>query len=91
MARVDVLDPDDDPRGDADWLAPGSSEDDQIVLPGTVVAVHGGGSCRVRCDSGRDVTAQPLDGVRMFPGDRVSVGVSPYDPVRVSFITVGTR
>src|SRR5207244_1429393 len=54
---------------------------------GTVVAVHSGGLDRVQCDAGHEVLAQLSGRMRRFrikvvPGDRVTVGVSPYDPVR---------
>ncbi len=62
------------------------SKDDFIDVQGTVVAVHGGGIYRVQSDAGYDILAQ-LSGrmrrnrIRVVPGDRVTVGVSPYDPV----------
>ena len=42
---------------------------------------------RVQCDPGHEVLAQLSGRMRRFrikvvPGDRVTVGVSPYDPVR---------
>jgi translation initiation factor IF-1 len=63
------------------------SKDDLIDVQGTVVAVHSGGLYRVQCDSGHEVLAQLSGRMRRFrikvvPGDRVTVGVSPYDPVR---------
>ena len=63
------------------------SKDDLIDVQGTVIAVHSGGLYRVQCDSGQEVLAQLSGRMRRFrikvvPGDRVTVGVSPYDPVR---------
>ena len=63
------------------------SKDDLIDVQGTVVAVHSGGLYRVQVDSGYEVLAQLSGRMRRFrikvvPGDRVTVGVSPYDPVR---------
>lgn len=63
------------------------SKDDLIDVQGTVVAVHSGGLYRVQCESGQEVLAQLSGRMRRFrikvvPGDRVTVGVSPYDPVR---------
>jgi translation initiation factor IF-1 len=63
------------------------SKDDLIDVQGTVVAVHSGGLYRVQCDAGQEVLAQLSGRMRRFrikvvPGDRVTVGVSPYDPVR---------
>ena len=65
----------------------GLSKDDLIDVQGTVVAVHSGGLYRVQCDQGHEVLAQLSGRMRRFrikvvPGDRVTVGVSPYDPVR---------
>jgi translation initiation factor IF-1 len=65
----------------------GLSKDDLIDMQGTVVAVHSGGLYRVQCDAGHEVLAQLSGRMRRFrikvvPGDRVTVGVSPYDPVR---------
>src|SRR5207249_11420291 len=63
------------------------SKDDLIDMQGTVVAVHSGGLYRVQCDAGHEVRAQ-LSGrmgrfrIKVVPGDRVTVGVSPYDSVR---------
>jgi translation initiation factor IF-1 len=63
------------------------SKDDLIDMQGTVVAVHSGGLYRVETESGHEVLAQLSGRMRRFrikvvPGDRVTVGVSPYDPVR---------
>ena len=63
------------------------SKDDLIDVQGTVTAVHSGGLYRVQCDSGQEVLAQLSGRMRRFrikvvPGDRVTVGVSPYDPIR---------
>ena len=54
-------------------------------MQGTVVAVHSGGLYRVQVDAGHEVLAQLSGRMRRFrikvvPGDRVTVGVSPYDP-----------
>lgn len=63
------------------------SKDDLIDMQGTVVAVHSGGLYRVQTEAGHEVLAQLSGRMRRFrikvvPGDRVTVGVSPYDPVR---------
>ncbi len=63
------------------------SKDDLIDVQGTIVAVHSGGLYRVQCDAGHEVIAQLSGRMRRFrikvvPGDRVTVGISPYDPVR---------
>ena len=71
------------------------SKDDLIDMQGTVVAVHSGGLYRVQCDAGHEVLAQ-LSGrmrrfrIRVIPGDRVQVGLSPYDPTH-GFITFRLR
>ena len=51
------------------------------------MAVHSGGLYRVQCDAGHEVLAQLSGRMRRFrikvvPGDRVTVGGSPYDPER---------
>ena len=66
---------------------PSLIKDDLIDVQGTVVAVHSGGLYRVQLESGHEVLAQLSGRMRRFrikvvPGDRVTVGVSPYDPVR---------
>jgi translation initiation factor IF-1 len=71
------------------------SKDDLIDLRGVVVAVHSGGLYRVKCDAGHEMLAQLSGRMRRFhikvvPGDRVTVGVSPYDPLR-GFITFRAR
>ena len=63
------------------------AKDDLIDVQGTVTAVHSGGLYRVQCDPGHEVLAQLSGRMRRFrikvvPGDRVKVGVSPYDPTR---------
>ena len=69
------------------------AKDDLIDVEGVVVAVHKGGLYRVQCDQGHEVLAQLSGQMRRFhivPGDRVTVGLSPYDPTR-GFITFRTR
>jgi len=63
------------------------AKDDLIDVQGIVMAVHSGGLYRVQCDAGHEVLAQLSGRMRRFrikvvPGDRVKVGVSPYDPTR---------
>ena len=61
------------------------ARDDLIQATGTVEKILGGGRYQVELDSGQSVTAQ-LSGrmrrfrIRVIPGDRVQVGLSPYDP-----------
>ena len=60
------------------------AKDDLITVQGKVTAVHSGGLYRVQCDPGHEVLAQLSGRMRRFrikvvPGDRVKVGVSPYD------------
>ena len=63
------------------------AKDDLIDVQGTITAVHSGGLYRVQCDSGHELLAQ-LSGrmrrvrIKVVPGDRGKVGVSPYDPTR---------
>ena len=63
------------------------AKDDLIDVQGTVTAVHSGGLYRVECEQGHEVLAQLSGRMRRFrikvvPGDRVTVGVSPYDVTR---------
>lgn len=57
---------------------------DQIVLEGVVVEALRGGSFRVELEGGHEVLAH-VSGrlrrhrIRILPGDRVQVEVSPYD------------
>ena len=61
------------------------SRDDLIRFDGRVSDASGGGSYVVTLDNGVTVTAR-LSGkmkkfkIRVLVGDRVTVGVSPYDP-----------
>ncbi len=71
------------------------ARDDLLQATGTVDKILGGGRYRVVLDAGPQVTAQ-LSGrmrrfrIRVIPGDRVQVGVSPYDPTH-GFITFRLR
>ncbi len=71
------------------------ARDDLIQGTGTVDKILGGGRYRIVLESGQIVTAQ-LSGrmrrfrIRVIPGDRVQVGVSPYDPTH-GFITFRLR
>jgi translation initiation factor IF-1 len=62
------------------------SKEDLVEIQGTVVLIHGGDFV-VRTEHGQDLNAK-LSGrmrrfrVRVVLGDRVTVGVSPYDPSR---------
>ncbi|MGE5663933.1 MAG: translation initiation factor IF-1 [Deltaproteobacteria bacterium] len=61
------------------------AKDDLASLEGQVTETRGGGNFVVRLESGSTVTAK-LGGamrrfkIRVIVGDRVTVGVSPYDP-----------
>jgi len=53
----------------------------------TIVAVHSGKLYHMQYNAEHEVLAQLSGRMRRFrikvvPGDRVTVGVSPYDPVR---------
>ena len=63
------------------------SKDDLIDIQGKVTAVHSGGLYQVQCDPDHEVLARLSGRMRRFrikvvPGDRVTVGGSPYDPTR---------
>lgn len=78
-------------RGDLRRVA----RDDLIQATGSVEKILGGGRYQVGLDTGQKVTAQ-LSGrmrrfrIRVIPGDRVQVGLSPYDPTH-GFITFRLR
>ena len=61
------------------------ARDDLIQATGSVDKILGGGRYQITLESGQEVTAQ-LSGrmrrfrIRVIPGDRVTVGLSPYDP-----------
>jgi translation initiation factor IF-1 len=60
------------------------SRDDLVRIDGVVSGVLGGGSYSVDLLNGERITAQRSGRLRRFhikvmPGDRVTVGVSPYD------------
>ncbi len=67
------------------------ARDDLVQATGTVEKILGGGKYQVVLETGQSVRAQ-LSGrmrrfrIRVIPGDRVTVGVSPYDPTH-GFIT----
>ncbi len=71
------------------------ARDDLIQATGQVQKVLGGGRYQIGLESGQTITAQ-LSGrmrrfrIRVIPGDRVQVGVSPYDPTH-GFITFRLR
>ena len=67
------------------------AKDDLIQATGTVEKILGGGRYQITLETGQTVTAQ-LSGrmrrfrIRVIPGDRVQVGLSPSDPTH-GFIT----
>ncbi len=71
------------------------ARDDLIQATGTVDKILGGGRYQITLENGKMVTAQ-LSGrmrrfrIRVIPGDRVQVGVSPYDPTH-GFVTFRLR
>ena len=63
------------------------ARDDLINVEGTVEEIRAGGSFAVKTDMGPVIIAK-LSGrmrryhIRVVAGDRVTVGVSPYDPTK---------
>lgn len=61
------------------------SKDDLVLIEGTVIEVLAGGNFTIEGDKGLKLSAK-LAGklrrrhIRVILGDRVTVGVSPYDP-----------
>ena len=74
---------------------PHLARDDLIQATGSVDKILGGGRYQITLEAGQVVTAQ-LSGrmrrfrIRVIPGDRVTVGLSPYDPTH-GFITFRLR
>jgi translation initiation factor IF-1 len=72
-----------------DWF--NLARDDLIQATGSVDKILGGGRYQITLENDQKVTAQ-LSGrmrrfrIRVIPGDRVTVGLSPYDPTH-GFIT----
>jgi len=63
------------------------SRDDLIQIPGVVEEVRAGGNFAIKSDMGPMIIARLSGRIRRFrirvvPGDRVTVGVSPYDPTK---------
>jgi len=60
------------------------SRDDLIQLEGQVIRILGGGTMEIQCDNEMTVRGV-LSGrmkkhrIRVMPGDRVRISVSPYD------------
>jgi len=71
------------------------ARDDLIQATGTVEKILGGGRYQIKLETGQGITAQ-LSGrmrrfrIRVIPGDRVQIGLSPYDPSH-GFITFRLR
>jgi translation initiation factor IF-1 len=61
------------------------SKEDLIRFEGKVADLTGGGNYQIRLDNGMTISAR-LSGkmkkfkIKVLVGDRVTVGVSPYDP-----------
>ena len=58
--------------------------EDKIEMEGEVLEALGGGMFRVRLDNGHELIAYTAGKmrryrIRMAPGDRITVQVSPYD------------
>lgn len=61
------------------------SKDDLLQIPGTVTEMMAGGYFRIEGEKGRTFVARISGRLRRFhikviPGDRVTIAVSPYDP-----------
>jgi len=59
-------------------------KEDHVELAGTVLDALGGGQYSVKTDAGSEVRARLCGkmkkfSIRVLPGDRVKVAVSPYD------------
>lgn len=63
------------------------SKDDLIKFEGRILDATGGGQYKVQLDNGVPVTTKLCGkmkrfNIRVIVGDRVTVGVSPYDPTQ---------
>ena len=82
-------------RRNSGYPAARLAREDLIQANGTVEKLLGGGRYQITLETGQSVTAQ-LSGrmrrfrIRVIPGDRVQVGLSPYDPSH-GFITFRLR
>ena len=69
--------------GRVSWSA--LARDDLIQIKGTITEALAGGNYRIKGDNGMSFVAK-IGGrmrryhIRVIPGDRVTIAVSPYDP-----------
>lgn len=61
------------------------AKDDLVTIDGKVSNLTGGGTYHITLENGAEITARLCGKMKKFKikvvvGDRVSVGVSPYDP-----------
>ena len=61
------------------------AKDDLVNFDGKVVNISGGGSYRIMLDNGVEISGRLCGKMKKFSikivvGDRVNVGISPYDP-----------
>ena len=70
---------------DSRFTGNGLARDDLIQIKGTITEALAGGNYRVKGDNGMEFLAK-IGGrmrryhIRVIPGDRVTIAVSPYDP-----------
>lgn len=60
------------------------AKDDLVKIDGKIVNISGGGQYEIKLDNGFDITGKLCGKMKKFNikvvvGDRVNVGVSPYD------------
>lgn len=61
------------------------AKDDLVTIEGKISNLSGGGTYHITLENGAEITARLCGKMKKFKikvvvGDRVSVGVSPYDP-----------
>lgn len=61
------------------------AKDDLVTIEGKISNLTGGGQYHITLENGAEITARLCGKMKKFKikvvvGDRVSVGVSPYDP-----------
>ncbi len=61
------------------------AKDDLVKIDGKVTNISGGGSYRIMLDNGTEINGKLCGKMKKFSikivvGDRVNIGISPYDP-----------
>jgi translation initiation factor IF-1 len=73
--------------GDGAILAPVATKEEKLEMEGEVVEAFPNGMFKIKLDTGQDVLGYTAGKMRrfrikIFPGDRVKIELSPYDLTR---------